>query len=88
MALPDRSDTGRGNKYALGSQFVGDAHLAPSRPLKRTPTDHLLGIGGYTVLQTGLPTSHLLQGQLTAPVIELFEPVEAISRVAEYLAGT
>ena len=78
MALPDGADTGRGNNYPLRSQFVGDAYLAPGRSLKRKLTDHLLGIGGYTVLQAGLPTSHLLQGQLTAPVIELFEAVEAI----------
>jgi hypothetical protein len=78
MALLHTPDTGRRNKYALISQFVGNAKLSPSRLLNSYPMYPVFYVYGYPVLGTRLASGEFLQGQFAASIIKLFEPVIAV----------
>lgn len=49
-------------------------------------TYDLFNFGSYAIVDDGLATGKLLQSQLSALRIEFFEPVKAITAVAEQLA--
>jgi hypothetical protein len=87
VAQPDRAHPEGRDRNALFGQFVGDPRLAPGRLIDRHRRHRCLDLRGDPVLQNRLAARQLLQRQLAAFVVEIFEPVEAVPAQAHDLAG-
>ena len=87
MAKPDAPNAARGDEHILLAEFVGDADLAEGWLFQGRLNDGLLDGGVYSVLDDGLAFGYLPQGFLTAGVVKFLEAVEAVSAVAQNLAG-
>ena len=63
------------------------AELTVVRSLERYGGDGLLDPLVHAVLENGLLATDLLEGKFAARVVEFFEAIEAVARVARHLAG-
>src|SRR4051794_28433608 len=68
-------------------KFVGYPHLSKRRLFDRQLHNRLFDMRLGSVLHTRLTPADLLQRQLAALLVQFFEPVEAIARVAHHLAS-
>jgi len=87
VALPHAAHPGWGDRQALPLQCLRYSHLTPGRLLDRQVNHRLLDFRRGAVLQHRLAAADLLQRQLAAFVVALFEPVKAVPAVAHHLAG-
>src|SRR5690606_25400720 len=77
----------RRNRQPPLAQLVRYPHLTPRRLLQRQLHHRLLDLRRHPILQVRLPARHLLQRELSAFLVQLLEPVEAVARVTHDLAG-
>jgi len=82
MPLPDAPDARRRDGQRLLAQFIGHTHLTPRGLINGHLSKGLLQLDRHPILQNRLLAGDLLQCRLTARVIELFEPIEAVSAIA------
>src|SRR5437762_11446734 len=87
MALPHATHTGGGKRQPTPLQRLRYPHLAPGRLLDCHLDRRLFDVRRRPVLQDRLAAADLLQRQLAAFVVQLLEPVEAVTAVAHHLAG-
>jgi hypothetical protein len=87
VAQPHAAHAGRRYRQPTLPQLVGHAHLAEGRLLNSEGNNGIFGVLRYAVLQHRLLAADLLQCQLAAFVVELFEAVEAVAAVTHHLAG-
>src|SRR5690606_4239020 len=86
-AAATRSAPRRRNRQPPLAQLVRYPHLTPRRLLQRQLHHRLLDLRRHPILQVRLPARHLLQRELSAFLVQLLEPVEAVARVTHDLAG-
>jgi hypothetical protein len=87
MPQPDAPDARRRDGQGLLAQCIGHTHLPPRGLINRHLYNGLLQLDRHPILQDRLLAGELLQRRLTARVIELFEPREAVSALAHELTG-
>jgi len=75
------------DRQALFLQLVGNTHLAPGRLFDRQRHHCGFDLRRNTVLEDRLLAADLGKRQLTAFVIQLLEPVEAVATISHHLAG-
>jgi hypothetical protein len=72
---------------AVLAHLVGEADLTEGRLLQGKLDNHRFHLGRGAVGQQRLAPGQLLQGQFATGLVELFEAVETVARVAHHLAG-
>ena len=87
MAEPDAANAAGRDEEALLMQLIGDADLTPGGLVEGELNHGLFDLRGDSVLEDGLPLGDLPKGFFVAGFIEFLEAVEAISGVAQDLAG-
>jgi len=87
MPHPHPADPRRRNGQPCRTQLVGHPLLPQRRFLNGHPKHCRFNGSIHPVFQAGLLPAQILQRQLTPLVIQLLEPVKAVSRVAPQLAG-
>jgi hypothetical protein len=87
MTQLDAAHAGWGDRQPALLQLIGNANLSKGRLLNCERDNGILNVLWHTVLQHRLLTADLLQRQLTACVVEFFEPVKAVPAVAHHLAS-
>ena len=87
MTQPHATHPGRRDHKPTLAQFVGDTQLTKRWLLERELNNGLLDLLGHPILQHRLLAADLLQRQLAALIVQLFETVEAVAAIPHHLAG-
>jgi hypothetical protein len=87
VAQPDAPHPGGRDKQAALGQFVGHTYLAEGRLLQSDLDHRFFDVLFDPVLGAGFASADLVQRQLATLLVQLFEAIKAISRVAHHLAG-
>ena len=86
MPEPDTPDARGGDREGLLAEFIGHAYLPSRRLGNRHLHNGLFDLRRHTILQQRFLAGDLLEGGLTAGLIEFLEAIEAISAIAHRLA--
>jgi hypothetical protein len=87
MPEPDTAHPSRRDGQGLLPQFIGYPQLPPGRLLDRHLHNRLFPLRRHAILQERLLAGDLLEGGLTAGLIELLETIEAVSAITPQLTG-